>query len=175
MVTEQERQAIVDSEHLRILPIVYWVLAALDIFISLYGLIYVGLGGMMVLLPWDEAAPDAPPPFFGWYFLALGVGFMVFFIGSGVLKILAGVWMRRRTHRTAILVVAGISCLSWPFGIVAGIFTFIVMMRPSVTALFGAPASAESPAPLAPTPPTGEPTPASVEQAPVAESPAETP
>mgnify|MGYP001087427462 CR=1 FL=1 len=175
MVTEQERQAIVDSEHLRILPIVYWVLAALDIFISLYGLIYAGLGGMMVLLPWDEAAPDAPPPFFGWYFLALGVGFMVFFIGSGVLKILAGVWMRKRTHRAAILVAAGISCLSWPFGIIAGVFTFIVMARPSVAALFGAPVRAEAPAPLAPTPPAGEPAPASVDPAPAAESPAETP
>jgi len=163
MVTEQERQAIVDAEHLRILPIVYWVLAALDVFISLYGLIYAGLGGMMVLLPWDDAAPDAPPPFFGWYFLALGVGFMAFFIGSGVLKILAGIWMRKRTHRTAILVVAGISCLSWPFGIVAGIFTFIVMMRPSVVALFGTPAQSTVPAPLAATTPAEEVAPASNE------------
>lgn len=148
MITESERQAIVDNEHLRMLPIVYWVLAALDLFISLYGLIYVGFGGMIVFMPWDEAAPDAPPPFFGWYLLALGLGFMVFFVGSGVLKILAGIWMRRRTHRAAILVAAGVSCLSWPFGLVAGIFTFIVMARPSVVAQFGAPAVAAVPAPL---------------------------
>lgn len=148
MVTEQERQAIVDDEHLRILPIVYWVLAAIDIFISLYGLIYVGMGVMMIAVPWDEAAADAPPPFFGWYLFALGLGFLVFFIASGVLKVLAANWMRRRTHRVAILVAAGISCLSWPFGLVAGVFTFIVMLRPSVTAQFGEPAAAPVPAPL---------------------------
>ena len=166
MITEQERQAIVDNEHLRILPVVYWVLAAIDIFISLYGLIYVGLGGMMVFLPWDEAAPDAPPPFFGWYFLAIGIGFMVFYAGGGVLKILAGIWMRRRTHRTAILVVAGLSCLSWPFGIVAAVFTFIVLLRPSVSALFGVPAPSVVPAPLASTPPAEAPAPVEAEEAP---------
>lgn len=150
MVTQEERQAIVDAEHLRILPIVYWVLAALDIFVSLYGLIYIGLGGMIAFLPWDETAPDAPPQFFGWYFLAIGVGFMVFFLGGGVLKILAGVWMRRRTHRTAILVTAGISCLSWPLGLIAGIFTFVVLLRPSVAALFGAAAEPMAPVPAGP-------------------------
>jgi hypothetical protein len=145
MVTDEERQAIVDTEHLRLLPVLFWVLAGIDIFISLYGLIYVGLGGMMVFVPWDEAASDAPPEFIGWYFLALGLGFMVFFAGGGGLKLLAGLWMRRRTHRTAILVAAALSCLDWPFGIMLAVFAFIVMLRPSVAAQF-APRTPVSPA-----------------------------
>ena len=157
MVTEQERQEILDIEHLRLLPIFFWVLAGLDIFISLYGMIYVAMGAMMAFVPWEESAPDAPPVFMGWFFMAIGLGFIVWFAGGGVLKILAGIWMRRRTHRIAILVAAALGAMvSWPFGLVLAIFTFLVMMRPSVAILFDTPVPQVAPAPLA-------------EQAPVAE------
>jgi hypothetical protein len=51
VVTESERQSIIDEEDLRLLPIFYWVLGALDGFFSLYGLIYVGYGVFMMVLP----------------------------------------------------------------------------------------------------------------------------
>jgi hypothetical protein len=35
------------------------------------------------------------------------------------------------------LVVAGIECIFMPFGTVLGVFTIIVLMRPSVRNLFG--------------------------------------
>lgn len=136
MVTEKERQEIVDAEQLRLLPVFFWVLAAFDLFLSIYGFFYAGTGLFMALVPWEENAVDAPPAFMGWFFFALGLAFILWFVGLGVFKILAGVWIRKRTHRIAILIAAGISCFSWPFGVVVAVFAFIVLLRPSVAEMF---------------------------------------
>ncbi len=148
MVTESERQAIVDQEHLRLLPVFYWVLAGFDIFVGLYGLIYVAIGVLFAAIPFQtgSSGSDAPPAFFGWFFVAIGVTFMAGFGISAALKILAGLWIKRRTHHTACLVIAGITCLSMPFGTIAGVFAFLVLVRPSVSALFAGPAAPAVPA-----------------------------
>ena len=53
---------------------------------------------------------------------------------------LAGRYLLQRTHYTFCLVVAAIACLLMPFGTALGIFTIIVLMRPSVREMFeGAP------------------------------------
>lgn len=142
MVTEAERQAVIDEEHLKLLPIFYWVLAVRDLFLSLFGLIYVFEGLVFLVLPLNTPAeaPDAfPVAVFGWMFLVLGCGFTLFFLAVAALKTLAGFWMRARKHRTGVLVVAGISCAFIPFGTLAGVLTFIVLLRPSVAQLFGPP------------------------------------
>lgn len=151
MVTESERQEIIDQEHLRLLPVSYWVLAGLDIFVGLYGLIYVAMGVLFASIPFlsGSSASDAPPAFFGWFFVAIGVAFMLGFGISAALKILAGLWIKRRTHRIACLVFAGITCLSVPFGTLVGVFTFIVLLRPSVAALFEGPAGPAAPTAVA--------------------------
>jgi len=139
MVTESERQAIVDEEHLRLLPIFYWVLGGLDIFMSLYGLIYVAYGAFFALVPWEEsgaAGAEQFPQFIGWFMGGMGLAITLAFCASAALKIFAGFWMRARRRRTACLVAAGITCLLIPIGTIVGVFTFIVLLRPSVAALF---------------------------------------
>ncbi|MGB4580608.1 MAG: hypothetical protein WBI91_01890 [Coriobacteriia bacterium] len=138
MVTESERQAIVDDEHLRMLPVFYWVLGAMDILFSLYGLLYVAYGVFFLMVPFDSTAASAQefPAFIGWFMFAMGAAFIIGFGVLATLKILAGFWIKRRTRRTACLVIAGISCLTIPFGTIVGVFTFIVLSRPSVAALF---------------------------------------
>ena len=68
MVTPEERQAIVDAEHLRLLPVGYWVLGGFDIFFSLYGLIYIVFGALITSMPaqWTDSASGPPPAFLGW-------------------------------------------------------------------------------------------------------------
>jgi hypothetical protein len=142
VITESERQTILDSEHLKLLPVFYWVLGAVDIFISLYGLFYVGMGALFAFAPFESgSSSSAPPAFIGWFFFAIGLAFMAGFGTMGGLKIAAGFWIRRRRHHTACLVVAGLSCLSAPFGTIVGVLTFLVLLRPSVSALFEAGAS----------------------------------
>ena len=131
------------------LPVLYWVLGGLDILMSLYGLIYIGLGAVFAFTPWQSsgAASDAPPAFIGWFFVAIGVGFMLVFGASGGLKIATGFWISKRRRRTLSLVMAGVSCLWVPFGTLVGVLTFIVLLRPSVEALYAGAAVGEPPAP----------------------------
>jgi hypothetical protein len=138
VVTESERQAIVDEEHLRMLPVFYWVLGATECFLALYGLVYVGLGVFFASIPAASSSSSAgpPPAFIASLFVAIGAGFMIVFGAVGVLTILTGFWIRKRRHRTACLVMAGLSCLSVPWGTIVGVFSFIVLLSPSVKALF---------------------------------------
>ncbi len=42
-----------------------------------------------------------------------------------------------RRHRTFSIVIASLSCMSFPFGTILGVFTLIVLVRPSVKILYG--------------------------------------
>lgn len=144
MITEQERQAIVDEEQLRLLPVFYWVLAALDMLFSSYGLIYILYGALLTIVSENSSvSAQEVPGFIAWFMYGMGAAFMAWFIGNAVLKVLAGLWIKRRRRRIPVLLVAGLTCLSIPFGTIIGVFTLIVLLRPSVAALFG---SVEAPA-----------------------------
>jgi len=54
-----------------------------------------------------------------------------------VLHLLAGAGLRNRTRYVLILVMSGLACLSVPLGTGLGIWTIMVLQRPSVKALFG--------------------------------------
>jgi len=110
----------------------------MDILFSLYGLIYVAYGVFFLAMPdsFGATSADPFPEFIGWMMFAIGAAFIIGFGVFATLKILAGFWIKRRTHHTACLVIAGLSCLRFPFGTVVGVFTFIVLARPSVSALF---------------------------------------
>jgi hypothetical protein len=142
-VTEDaNRRAIVDREQLRLLAIGYWILAAISAFYAAFTLVsYAFLAKMVPYLPDDiegagpndVALSDAD---FAWFILAFGL-VLVFVAGAmAVLQALAGVWIRRRQPHTACLVVAGISCLAVPIGTVLGVISFVVLLRPTVAALF---------------------------------------
>ena len=53
-----------------------------------------------------------------------------------VCVIVAGRSLARHRHYTFCLVMAGVLCIFMPFGTVLGVFTIIVLMRPSVKGLF---------------------------------------
>ena len=73
-------------------------------------------------------------------FLFVGIGTVVVLLGwtIGGLTIYAGRCLQRRRHRTFTFVMAGINCLHVPFGTALGVFTIIVLQRPSVAALYAA-------------------------------------
>jgi hypothetical protein len=41
-------------------------------------------------------------------------------------------WIKKRKNRTFSFVVAAMNCLQFPFGTALGVFTFIVLARPTV-------------------------------------------
>ncbi len=128
-----------DDEHLRLLSIFHYVHGALMAVGGFFPIIHVVMGLLMVFSPEslnDGKSSGAPPPFFGWIFVVMG---SLFILGAWTLALgsfLAGRFMARRRRRTLCLIVAGLSCLVMPLGTVLGVFTFIVLLRPTVKAQF---------------------------------------
>ena len=72
----------------------------------------------------------------GWMFFAIGVAMSLAFLVMAFLNFFAGRWMSARRKRIFILVLSGLNAMAFPFGTALGVFTFIVLLRPSVEALF---------------------------------------
>ena len=53
-------------------------------------------------------------------------------------NILAGVWLKKRIQHTLTFVIAAINCAFFPFGTVLGVFTIIVLQRPTVKMTYAA-------------------------------------
>lgn len=126
-----------DADHLRLLSIFHFVVAGIVGLFSLFPLIHVAFGIAMLFGGFDEAKGGSPPPFLGWLFIV----FPLFFIATGLAIsfciALAGFKLKRRSSHLYCLVIACIECLFMPFGTVLGVFTIIVLVRPSVKLLFG--------------------------------------
>jgi hypothetical protein len=55
-----------------------------------------------------------------------------------ILKFIVAKRLKERRSRALCLVVAAVSCLGIPFGTVLGVFTFLVLSRPSIERSFDA-------------------------------------
>ena len=135
-------QARQDAEHLRLLSIFHYVVGGLTALFGCFGLIYVVMG--IVFLAFPEAmhgngprhANDAPPAFLGWIFAGIGTAITLFAWTVAALTVYSGICLKRRQKRMFSLVTAGINCLQIPFGTALGVFTLMVLNRPSVQALY---------------------------------------
>jgi hypothetical protein len=145
----ETRQSIVDEEHLRILSIGYLVSAGVCAFFSLFGLVYVFMGIMLSAtlphLPTNAAEPaqQAPPAFVGWIFACIGLAIFLFAMGLAAAKFRAAWCIKHRKSQVFCMVVAGVSCLEFPYGTALGVFSFIVLGRSSVVQLFALSPAAE--------------------------------
>ena len=130
-----------DEEHLRFLHIGHTVAAAVTGLFSCMFLMHVGMGIAILVAP-DSVFKDGhgkgPPPAFGWMALCIGSAAVLFGWTLAVLMFVAGRSIKRRKRHTFCLVVAGLSCLFMPFGTILGVFSLIVLNRPSVKLLFQA-------------------------------------
>ncbi|MGA8036792.1 MAG: hypothetical protein WA823_09865 [Candidatus Acidiferrales bacterium] len=141
MPSDPAQQAFADEEHLRLLALGYYVSAAITAVFSLLGLLYAGMGAVIGLAVSKGAAAAAEtgqptPQILGWLFGLIGFGLFAFMITMAALKFYTAVCLKQRKSRTFCLVVAAISCLEVPYGTILGVFTFLVLERPSVAGLF---------------------------------------
>ena len=127
-----------DANHLNMLSIFYYVVAALAGIFSCIPFIHVVLGIAMISGAFEGTSGEAPPAFLGWIFILIGLSIILIGAIYTVLLVLTGRYLAKRRHYTFCIVMAGISCAFMPFGTVLGIFTIIVLSRPQVKALFGA-------------------------------------
>lgn len=142
-------QRIIDDEHLRLLRIGWFISAAANLMFVFIGAIYAFMGGMIAFTESSETRV------MGMIFLAGGGLFILLAIGLTAMKALTAQSLLHRKRRVLCLITAGISCLGIPWNTTLGVFTLMVLMRPSVIAQFeGAAATAGT------LPPTTPPAPA---------------
>lgn len=123
-----------DEEHLKLLSVFHYVVGGITGFFAFFPLIHLVMGIAILVGAMDGDAPA---------FLGLMlVVFPLFAIAAGwtlaICLIVAGQRLAKRRHYTFCLVVAAISCILMPYGTILGVFTIIVLMRPTVKELFAA-------------------------------------
>jgi hypothetical protein len=144
-----------DREHLKLLAVFHYVVAAFIGLFSMLPLIHLLIGVGMVTGSLATRPVEPVAAILGWFLVV----FAALFIGCGLAfagcLAFAGKALQEHTHYLFCVVVAALSCLFAPFGTVLGVFTLVVLLRPSVKALFGygqppAPAAAGASAPPSP-------------------------
>ncbi len=128
-----------DERHLQLLAIAHYVLGGASALFSSMFIIHF-LWGIATLRGsefFGAPGKDAPPREFGYFLVAMGGGAVLAGWSMGASLVLAGRSLQRHTRYTFCLIVAAIACvLCNPFGTVLGVFTIVVLMRPSVKELF---------------------------------------
>jgi hypothetical protein len=137
----QRRQ---DEDHLRLLSIFHYVLGGLIILGASVFIFHFGIGLAMLLNPDWMAGKNGttPPTFMGWLFTLMGGTFALLGWALGILTIHSGRCLVKHKSYNLIFVLACLTCLDVPVGTALGVFTIIVLSRPSVKRLFGVPGSA---------------------------------
>ena len=129
-----------DQEHLRLLSIFHYVVAGIIALFACFPIIHLVIGILFLVAPEamsGHSASGPPPLLFGLMFTLVPAMMILAGWALTAVVFLAGRNLARRRHYTFCLVVAAISCVFMPFGTVLGVFTIIVLNRPSVKALFG--------------------------------------
>jgi len=133
---QQER----DSDHLRLLSIFHYVNAGLSALGGCFPLIHVTVGTLILsgAGPFGEleGSGQAMPEFVGVFFIVIGLGISLLLWTWAALNFFAARYLAQRRRRTFCFVVSALNCLSMPLGTALGIFTIIVLERPTVRRLF---------------------------------------
>jgi len=126
-----------DDEHLRLLSIFHYVVGGITALIACFPFIHLALGIALVCGAFSgRPGHEGPPPFLGWFLIAIVSVVILAGWSLATAILLAGRFLARRVHYLYCFVVAGIECIVMPFGTVLGVFTIIVLSRPSVKLLF---------------------------------------
>jgi hypothetical protein len=125
-----------DDKHLNLLMIFHYVMGALCALTGLFFSIYIALGILFIADPSFGSPSDPPPAFMGGFFIFFGVVAAGICIGMGIVQIVVSRSLTSYKRYVFCMVVAGLNCLNFPFGTALGIFTLVVLLRPSVKELF---------------------------------------
>jgi len=138
-----------DREQLELLSIFHYVVAGITALVSLLPLFHLLLGlSMLARAPRAPRGEELFAAAFAWLFvLFAGAAIACGLAFAGCLAVAGRSLAQRRRHGFCV-VVAAVSCLFVPFGTLLGIFSLLVLTRPSVRALFegGETAAARPPA-----------------------------
>ncbi|OGP85980.1 MAG: hypothetical protein A2Z08_06530 [Deltaproteobacteria bacterium RBG_16_54_11] len=135
-----------DLQYLKLLSIFHYVVGGLAVLFSFIPIIYVVIGMLAVCIPGTfEGEGEAMPAFIGWIFIIIGAVLIVLGWAFSACIIIAGRSLAKQVHYMFCIVMAAIECIFMPFGTVLGVFTIVVLTRPSVKEMFERNAVSTSP------------------------------
>jgi hypothetical protein len=135
-ITEQDRQ------YLQLLSIFHYVVAGLTALFGCFPIFHLGLGLSMLFggtfggAMATETTDAIFMAVFGLMFTMIPLLIIVGFWGLATATAVSGYFIQTRQRRVFSIVVAAINCALFPFGTVLGVFTIIVLVRPSVMGLY---------------------------------------
>ena len=139
-----------DLEHLTMLKLGFYIMAGIHGFYFLCSLLYIAMAGLIAFGVTPTTGSPINPRFVASIVLGFGLAFLLFGLAAGSLTYFAGRSLGERRRRIFCMVVAGLMCLSIPFGTALGVCAIIVLNRPSVKDLF----DGQSVPPAIPSPPS---------------------
>ncbi|MBI3864084.1 MAG: hypothetical protein HY290_19550 [Planctomycetia bacterium] len=127
-----------DEQHLNLLAIFHYVVAGITALGGCFPIIHLGVG-IAILSGSFRPEPNDPAAttFIGWMFTGIAGAIIIVMWSLAIVVLIGGRCLHQRRRPTFCLVVAGLECVLVPFGTVLGVFTIIVLLRPSVRQLFG--------------------------------------
>ena len=128
----------VDEDHLNLLAIFHFVIAAFTVFGILFLVAHFTVMHFIFTNPavWRDQRGGPPPAAIFGIFIVFYIIAGAIMVVIGILNVMSGFFLRERKNRMFSLVVAGINCLHFPFGTILGVFTFVVLFRESVRMLY---------------------------------------
>lgn len=153
-LTNTKTQERVDSDNLEQLTLLHYILGVVTIIFSSFFIAHIIMGLTMAhnpsaftppptIPPTSAGAPVSVPtaigfpPDMGYVFAAMGSVVVLGGWTLGGLTVYAGRCLKMRKNYTFIQVTAGLNCVCVvPIGTALGVYTFVVLARPSVKALF---------------------------------------
>ena len=138
MAALPRNQRNVDEDHLNLLAIFHFVVAAMMLLGILFLFVHYTMMHFVFANPdlWKDQKGGPPPEAILNILIIFYVIGGAFMLVIGILNVMSGLFLRGRKNRTFSLVVAGIDCLQFPLGTILGVFTFVVLFRDSVRALY---------------------------------------
>lgn len=113
----------------------FLVKGILTFFVSLFFLLYAGMGSFFTSIPEFQDDPNMPfNP--GMIFIVVGIIGFVICVVMGILNLIAAKHIKHQRNYTFVFAIAIINCLSGILGILLGVFTIIEINKPHVKALF---------------------------------------
>lgn len=129
-----------DADQIKILAIFHYVVAGIAGIFACFPIFHLLMGLSMLtgsFFP-SDAPGSMPFPFsmFGLMFTLIPAAIIFFGWAFAIALAVSGYFLMQRRQYMFCLIMAGISCIFTPFGTVLGVFTIVVLSRPSVKNLF---------------------------------------
>lgn len=117
-----------DRDHLKTLSICSYVYMGLQSIGGLFSLVYAGVGATFVSQGEE----------LGWAFVGIGAFVGLIVLISLLLTFFATRWMGQGKNWLFCVIIAGLHCAGFPLGTTLGVFTLVILNRPTVKAWFDA-------------------------------------